>query len=314
MTSPAPPVPPLINAVKAPAPPVHHYENFPVASWLCPPRLRAPIRAIYHFARTADDVADEGDASPEQRLGLLQQFKAEWHLTVENKKRAAEPPQALSASASHIPQWQAVFDSLAASQAEWQWPLYLLDDLLDAFVQDVSWTAQQRTYANHAELLDYCARSANPVGRLLLHLCGVQDALSLRQSDAICSALQLLNFWQDLGQDLARGRHYVPDDALAWAQLSRADLLEQAQQKKASPALRHLIQLQVAAAVKLMQEGAPLAHRVPGRMGWELRAVVQGGLQIARRLEAGRFDTLAHRPKLGKADALAIFWRTIWPR
>ncbi len=300
--SPTPAAPP-----SALPPPVTHYENFPVASWLCPPRLRAPIRAIYHFARTADDLADEGPASPEQRLGVLSQFKSELH-------QYLDTPAPTQSVTEPQPEWARMFTALAQVHQQWQLPLNLLDDLLDAFCQDVSWTAQQRCYANEAELLDYCRRSANPVGRLLLHLDGVQDPLSLRQSDAICSALQLINFWQDLGQDLARGRHYIPDAALQAAQLSRADLLQQAQQGQASPALRRLIQAQVGTAVKLMQEGAPLAGRLPGRFGWELRAVVQGGLQIVRHIQARQFDTLAHRPKLGKADAWAILWRTIWPQ
>jgi hydroxysqualene synthase len=288
-------------------PPVTHDENFPVASWLCPPKLRAPIRAIYHFARTADDLADEGLTTAEQRLGLLHQFKTQFH-------QYLEPDHPFSDKPINRPDWDRLFASLAHTQREWALPISLLDDLLDAFDQDVRWSAQPRYYANNAELLDYCRRSANPVGRLLLHLYKVQDPQSLSQSDAICSALQLINFWQDLDQDLARGRHYIPDTALQQAKLNRTDLVQQAKLGKATPALCQLIEEQVQLAVRLMHQGAPLARRLPGRMGWELRAVVQGGLQVARRIEQCGFDTLAQRPRLGKVDALVILWRTIWHR
>ncbi|NBY72692.1 MAG: squalene synthase HpnC, partial [Betaproteobacteria bacterium] len=146
---------------------VDHYENFPVASWLCPPRLRAPIAAIYHFARTADDLADEGNASPSERLGALGDFRQDLHAL-----SPAEPAG-----------WPHIFKPLHRAIEEYSLPVQLLDDLLDAFVQDVQYTANGHVYANPSELLDYCRRSANPVGRLLLHLYGVHDHTSLKQSD-----------------------------------------------------------------------------------------------------------------------------------
>ena len=163
-------------------PAISHYENFPVASWLCPPDLRAPIAAIYHFARTADDLADEGDADPIQRLADLHAYRAE----LDAACAQSEPLGG---------RWTEVFIPLRHTVASHTLPAELLHALLDAFVQDVRKTRDGTGYADEAELLDYCRRSANPVGRLLLHLYGVGDAQSLAWSDAICSALQLINFW-----------------------------------------------------------------------------------------------------------------------
>ncbi|MGZ8260194.1 MAG: squalene/phytoene synthase family protein, partial [Caldimonas sp.] len=171
---------------------VAHYENFPVASWLCPPELRPPIVAIYRFARTADDIADEGDATPAARVADLAAFRADL--------------DTVAAGAAPSPRWPDVFGPLGDAIALHRLPVALLADLLDAFGAD----AVQTRYADRAGLLDYCRRSANPIGRLLLHLYGIADASALARSDAICSALQLANFWQDLGVDAGRGRVYVP--------------------------------------------------------------------------------------------------------
>ncbi|MGE5330956.1 MAG: squalene/phytoene synthase family protein, partial [Nitrospirota bacterium] len=173
----------------APLPPaqpqaITHYENFPVASWLCPPHLRAPIAAIYAFARTADDLADEGNASPAERLSDLAAYRLDL--------------QAIATGGVPSDRWTHVFAPLAAMLRQHALPVPLLADLLSAFVQDVEKTRNSAGYATRAELLDYCRRSANPVGRLLLHLYGVHSAQALRESDAICTALQLINFWQDL--------------------------------------------------------------------------------------------------------------------
>ena len=176
---------------------VSHYENFPVASVLCPPRLRPAIAAIYWFARTADDIADEGDALPQARLDDLSAYRADLMATASG----------LAASK----RWSDVFERLGPVIKQFALPVNLLADLLSAFEQDV---VKQR-YASQAELLDYCRLSANPVGRLLLHLYGVNDAESLRESDHICSALQLINFWQDLSVDIPRTRFYVPAEDFA---------------------------------------------------------------------------------------------------
>jgi squalene synthase HpnC len=269
--------------------PVDHYENFPVASLLCPPAMRAGVTALYHFARTADDIADEGDAPPEHRRAQLQHYQ-----------------QALLAAAAGQPladAWPPVFGPLAQAIARHQLPLGLLTDLLDAFTQD---TGNPR-YASRAQLLDYCRRSANPVGRLMLHMAGVHGTVALAQSDAICSALQLINFWQDPSVDLPRGRHYVPE-----ADAHRHGLtLDQLATQDDSPATQALLRELSHWAGALMAEGAPLACQVPGRLGWELRLVVQGGLRILERISAMHYRTLRQRPTLGPTDLPVMLWRAL---
>ena len=273
-----------------PAVSIEHYENFPVASWLCPPALRPAIMAIYGFARTADDLADEGDASAAQRLRDLADYRADL--------------RAVAAGRAPSPRWAArVFAPLARAIAEHRLPLPLLEDLLDAFKQDLVKT----DYATRAELLDYCRRSANPVGRLLLHLYGIDDADALRQSDAICSALQLINFWQDFTVDGPRGRIYAPLEDRRRHGVEGQDLLS----LRDSPAARALIADLCGWARALMADGAPLVHRIPGRAGWELRLVVQGGLRILDRLQAMHFAALLRRPTVGAADAPLLLWRAL---
>ncbi len=271
-----------------------HYENFPVASVLCPAHLRPPIAAIYWFARTADDIADEGPAPAAQRLADLSAFRAD--LT------------AAAAGRSASGRWPQVFGPLHAAMATWKLPEPLLADLLSAFTQDIIKTDEETGYADRAELLDYCQRSAAPVGRLLLHLYGVDDAQSLQYSDAICNALQLINFWQDLSLDLPRGRFYLPQDRSQHYGVDAAALAQQPQ----SPALTRLMQENVAWARALMLSGAPLVHRVPGRAGWELRLVVQGGLRILDKIEALGYATRHTRPTVRKADVAVMLWRALW--
>jgi squalene synthase HpnC len=251
--------------------PVDHYENFPVASVLCPPALRPAVVALYGFARTADDIADEGDAPAGQRLADLQAYRAELRAVVEGSPAGER--------------WRGIFRPLSEAIVRHALPVSLLEDLLSAFEQDVTRTH----YADRADLLDYCRRSANPVGRLLLHLYGVHGAEAERQSDAICTALQLANFWQDLGIDTARGRLYIPH-ADCEQHGVRADA---ALAQEDSPQMRALVADMVDWARNLMHKGAPLVHGIPGRAGWELRFVVQGGLRILDKIEALQFATLA---------------------
>lgn len=273
--------------------PVDHYENFPVASWLCPPRLRPAVAAIYWFARTADDLADEGDAPAARRLADLDQYRAD--LTA-----AAQQGGAPSA------RWPQVFGPLAGAIAGWRLPLPPLQDLLTAFEQDVVKTRDSAGYRDRDELLDYCRHSANPVGRLMLHLYEVHDPAAQDQSDAICTALQLVNFWQDLGQDLARGRRYLPEaDCHAHGVDPAAPAAAPAARRRA------LLRQQCEWARGLMLAGSPLVHRVPGRAGWELRGVVQGGLRILDRIESLGFDTVATRPKLRPFDLPVIGLRMV---
>lgn len=271
---------------------VNHYENFPVASILCPPALRPAVAAIYHFARTADDLADEGDATPAQRLADLAQY--------------LDDLRAVCSGQPGSSRWPQVFAPLGVVIRERALPVPLLEDLLSAFAQDVT----KQAYTDRAELLDYCRRSANPVGRLLLHLYGVTGATALRQSDAICTALQLANFWQDLGVDTRRGRVYIPASDCTRRSIAAPALLA----RHDSPQVRALVQDMVGWARELMHAGAPLVHAIPGRAGWELRLVVQGGLRILDKIAALEFDTLRTRPTLNALDAPRLVWRALWMR
>ena len=277
---------------------ITHYENFPVASWLCPPHLRAPIAAIYWFARTADDLADEGDASPQQRLDDLAAYRAD--LMAASKGQSAST------------RWPQVFSYLAVAIVKFSLPINYLDDLLSAFEQDIRKTRDGQGYQTEAELHDYCTRSANPVGRLLLHLYGITDAKALSYSDDICTSLQLINFWQDLSQDILRGRFYIPEDECAQFGVSRAELINSVQTKQQSQNATKLIAAQATNTPARMINGSKLVHLIPGRAGWELRFVVQGGLRILDKIKALNFQMLIHRPKLNTWDYVVIGWRALW--
>lgn len=277
------------GAPQAPPPPSRHYENFPVASLLCPPRLRPAVAAIYGFARTADDIADEGDAPPAQRLQDLAEYRADLQVAAEGRSGSAR--------------WPEVFGALQPMLAQFHLPVALLADLLSAFEQDV---VKQR-YASEADLLDYCRRSANPVGRLLLHLYAINDAESLAQSDNICSALQLINFWQDLSVDIPRGRIYLPQDIWAEHGVDEAQLLG----LDVNPNTAKLTAACADSARARMLKGSPLVKKVPGRAGWELRLVVQGGLRILDKITAINFATLRQRPTLNAWDVAVMVWRAL---
>jgi len=278
---------------------IGHYENFPVASWLCPPALRPAVAALYHFARTADDIADEGDAPAPQRLADLAAYRAELQGCLQRT-----PPPAPDA------RWAGIFGALGAAAHRHALPAQPLHNLLSAFEQDVRHTASGHPYADTPELLAYCRLSANPVGRLLLHLYGVHDEASLRQSDQICSALQLINFWQDIGVDLPRGRVYLPADTLQRHGVLVADFATDNPAKE--PAMQAVVAELCAQARGLMQQGAPLVHRVPGRAGWELRLVVQGGLRILDAVAAQQHRSWQTRVTLHKTDLPRLAWRALW--
>ncbi|MEO8653972.1 MAG: squalene synthase HpnC, partial [Ramlibacter sp.] len=240
-----------------------------------------------------DDLADEGCDPAAQRLSDLDCYGAEL--------------AACAAGRPASPRWRHVFRPLGDALRHFALPLPPLQDLLSAFRQDVVKTRDGAGYADRAELLDYCRRSANPVGRLLLHLYGIRDAAALARSDDICTALQLANFWQDLSVDLPRGRFYLP----------ASDCLEHGLDPlaptswPAHPRARQLVAAQVQWARGLMRSGAPLVHQVPGRAGWELRLVVQGGLRILDRIEATGFDSFRVRPQLGTGDLAVLLWRAV---
>jgi phytoene synthase len=247
--------------------PVAHYENFPVASVLLPAALRAPVAVIYRFARSADDLADEGDDAPRLRLQKL-----------EDCRRQLAAPSA------------PLFHDLARVVREHGLPLQPFRDLLDAFSQDVTKTR----YADYRELLEYCRRSANPVGRLLLHLFKRTSETQLRQSDAICTSLQLINFWQDAAIDYAKGRIYLPQDEAARHGVTEQHLAE----ARCDGAWQALLSFQVQRTRSLMLSGAPLGRDLPGRLGLEIRATIQGGLRILEKIEHSGYDVFRRRPLL----------------
>jgi hydroxysqualene synthase len=257
--------------------------------------------AIYWFARTADDIADEGDATAEQRLSDLAAFRADLAVC------------ATSDTASL--RWPHVFTPLRRAIVEHALPVHLLDALLQAFEQDVRNTFAARWYDNNTELMDYCTRSANPVGRLLLHMYGVTGEKDLAASDAICSALQLINFWQDLSKDIPRGRYYLALSAMTAHQVNPAHVLA----LQDTPNTIKIIASYLDFSSSLMQKGFELPsavrQQIKGFDGWrlalELRCVIQGGLRIVEKIKALEHRTLAQRPKLGKWDGLVILWRAL---
>jgi squalene synthase HpnC len=265
---------------------VGHYENFPVASVLLPAALRRPVAIIYRFARNADDFADEGDDPPATRLARLQAYRDELAAI----ERGAEPADRL------FRELRQIVDAYAL-------PLQLLRDLLDAFSQDVVKTR----YADFAEVLDYCRRSANPVGRLLLHLFGAANPDNLQRSDRICTSLQLINFWQDVPIDLAKDRVYLPQDELQRFAVSE----QQIARGETGDAWRGLMRFQVERARAMMLEGAPLGRLLPGRTGLEIRSTVEGGLRILEKLERAGYDMFRHRPVLRAWDWPVIFARAL---
>lgn len=256
---------------------VGHYENFPVASILLPRRLRQPVAAIYAFARSADDIADEGDASSTVRLGQLGRYRAE-----------------LEAVAAHRNSDSAVFDRLARAIRDHELPIQPFRDLLDAFSQDVV----KRRYADFDELFDYCRRSANPIGRLMLHLYQAVTENNLRRSDCVCSSLQLINFWQDVAVDWQKSRLYLPQQDLARFGVSETQIAA----GRIDDKWRALMRFQVHRARDMMLRGASLGGALPGRIGLELRTVVAGGLRILDKIEAVDFDVFSRRPRLRAYD------------
>ena len=262
-----------------------HYENFPVASFALPRRLRRPVAVIYTFARAADDIADEGDAPAHDRLAALDAYAA--HLDdVVHGKTVDEP----------------VFIALADVIARHRLPVVPFHDLLDAFRQD----AVKTRYADFSELLEYCRRSANPIGRLLLALYGIDTPEAQAESDDVCTALQLINFLQDLRQDLVENnRIYLPQADMTALGVTDAQL----HSMRNDDALRELVTLQSSRARERLTRGAALARRVPPRFALELRLTVQGGLRVLKRLDGA--DDVFCRPRLGLFDWAGIVLRAL---
>jgi squalene synthase HpnC len=267
---------------------VEHYENFPVASVLLPRWMRRAVLDIYRFARSADDLADEGTHEPGWRLEALAGYRRQ--LAEIARGRTPEEP---------------LFCALATTIRAHRVPLQPLEDLLSAFEQDV----RQSRYETYDELLAYCDRSANPVGRLLLHLHGTSGAQAQSESDAICTALQLTNFWQDLAIDLQKDRIYLPRRDMSRFGVTEEDL----RSGECNARFVQLMRYQVGRTRSLMLDGAPLAPRVGGRFGYELRLVIAGGLRILERIEQAGCDVFRHRPVLGARDWALVLARGLIP-
>lgn len=264
---------------------VDHYENFPVASLLTPASLRPAVRAIYRFARTADDIADEGDHPPARRLELLRELGAELR-TIERGSPSRWP-------------------DLAAAIRDHNLPVALFDDLLSAFAQDVTTTR----YRSFEQLRDYCRRSADPIGRLLLALYRRAEPELLQLADDICTGLQLTNFWQDVETDWNMGRVYIPQQ-----DLERFGVTEQQIECRVADARwRELMAFETDRARRLLCTGAPLSASMGGRIGLELRLVVQGGLRILERIDAVGGDVFRNRPTLSARDWTLMGWRALRP-
>jgi squalene synthase HpnC len=265
--------------------PKNHYENFPVASVLLPPRLRAPVTLIYRFARAADDFADEGSRSDDERLALLAGFGRE-----------------LGCIGRGEPSRNDLFQELAPVIREYRLPLELFHDLLSAFAQDIT----RKRYANFAEVLDYSRRSANPVGRLLLVLYGAATPQNLGWSDNICSSLQIINFLQDIAIDYAKGRIYMPQDELALYRISEAQIAAH----DTRGAWREFMMFQIERARAMLWSGAPLGRVLNGRIGLEMRMIIAGGDRILKKMHNAKGDVFHQRPVLGSRDWMLMFART----
>jgi squalene synthase HpnC len=269
-----------------------HSENFPVASLLLPRRMRPHVAAVYAFARTADDLADEGDRTAGERLAMLDR----WHDRLVKSVACGAGMTPGDATGS-------LFLALGSTIRECRLPVPLFEDLLSAFRQDVETTR----YETWDDVLEYCRRSANPVGRLVLAIAGVEEAGIAESSDALCTALQLTNFWQDLAIDWRKGRLYLPLDECRRAG-ARFDDLDAG---RISPAWRAVLGGAGERTAALFDRGRAVCGQVGGRLGFELRLTWSGGRRILSRLEQGGFDPFKRRPAIGAADAPGLLWQAM---
>src|SRR5882724_9826082 len=262
----------------------HHYENFNVASWLLPKELHQHFYNLYAYCRWADDLGDEIPVR-ERALELLDWWERELDACYEGRP-------------SH-PVFVALRETIVAKDV----PKQPFADLLKAFRQD----QVMKRYPTWESVLDYCVYSANPVGRLVLYLCGYRDAERQRMSDATCTALQLANFWQDVSRDLEIGRIYIPLDAAAAQGLSESDIVERRFDERYVRLMKDLI----ARTRALFAEGQPLAKVVDGRLSVDLEMFTRGGLAVLDAIEAMGYDTLHHRPAVSKLKQAALLGRAL---
>jgi phytoene synthase len=270
-----------------------HYENFPVASRLLPAVMRPHIAAVYAFARIADDIADEGDAAAAARVARLAEWQARLHDAVAGIA-GRSPADGREAD---------VFLALGHSIRTLDLPLSLFDDLLSAFGQDITTTR----YASWSEVFDYCRRSANPVGRLVLRIAGYRDQILDRSSDRLCTALQLINFWQDFGRDWRAGRLYVPREVSERCEASERDL---SSGRMTQPWVR-AIESCLAVTRDCLHDGREVCDGVRGRLRIELRLTWLGGRRILDRVDRSRQRLLEARPTLGSGDLPGLLWGAV---
>lgn len=269
---------------------VDHYENFPVASMLLPPAMRRPIAIVYRFARTADDFADEGDHPAEQRLAWLNAYRDEL-----NRIQRGETPL--------TPLFVDLRDQVIVPHRV---PLQLFQDLIDAFAQDVVKTR----FADFGEVMQYARRSANPVGRIVLHIAGHAGSKQLAWSDGICAALQLINFWQDVAIDWQKDRVYLPQDECDKFNVTEAHIAA----GTVDDHWRSLMAFQVDRTRRMLRAGSPLGTHLTGRLGLEIRLTVLGGDAILKKIEAAGYDVFRKRPTLGWRDWPVLLVRALFPR
>ena len=272
-----------------------HYENFPVASLLLPRPMRPHVAAVYAFARAADDFADEGNRTHSERHALLDEWLRRLHHASTSEEpgpapRAGEPGNTVE-----------IFLALGASIRERALPAALFEDLVSAFRQDIETTR----YASWGDLFDYCRRSANPIGRLVLRIAGYRDPALDAASDSVCTALQLTNFWQDLRIDFERGRIYMP----AAERAAHGAIDEELRGGRITDAWRHTLASATGRTRALFEAGRPVCEGVEGRLRHELRATWLGGMRILDRLERLGYDPVRSRPTLGIADVPWFAWR-----
>jgi squalene synthase HpnC len=268
-----------------------HYENFPVASRLLPAPMRPHVAAVYAFARVADDIADEGSDPPPLRLARLHAWRQLLHDAVSGTPAPASTP----------PTDGSIMTALAHTIRSLDLPLPLFDDLVSAFGQDIT----TNRYTSWADVFDYCRRSANPVGRLVLRIAGYHDDALDRSSDALCTALQLTNFWQDLGRDWRAGRLYVPHAVQSAAGASESDLAAD----RWTPAWTAAIDACVTTTRDWFGRGRLVCDRVGGRLRFELRLTWHGGMSVLDRVDRGRHTLLSTRPRLYRRDVPVLLWR-----
>jgi hydroxysqualene synthase len=270
-----------------------HYENFPVASVLLPPAMRRHVAALYAFARIADDIADEGTAPAEERRARLAAWQRRLHRSL-----ATDQPERTARDQDDL-----VIAATAHTVRSIDLPIALFDDLISAFRQDTMMTR----YASWADVFDYCRRSANPIGRLVLRIAGYRDGRLDESSDSLCTALQLTNFWQDFGRDWRAGRLYVPGEVQAAAGAAEHDLSNACLGTAWTAALARC----VAVTAEQFARGRSVCNGVTGRLRYELRCTWVGGRRILDKVDAARSRLLDYRPALGAGDVPAILWRAL---